>query len=60
MYKYMDLLFTPKLSWTCAKVKLVSQAQKVLLSIQNYERTYGYLLHHESFKLFDAMVLPIQ
>ena len=55
----MGLLFTPKLSWTCAKIKLASQAQKVILNIQNSEHIYGYLLHKESFKLFDAMVKSI-
>ena len=55
----MGLLFTPKLSWACSKIKLASQAQKVILNIKNYEHTYGYLLHKEFFKLFDAMVKPI-
>ena len=46
-------------SWTSAKIKLASQAQKAIQSIKNYEIKNGYLLHTESFKLFDSMVKPI-
>ena len=59
LYKYMGLLFTPVLSWTSAKIKQASQAQKAIQSIKNYEIKNGYLLHTESFKLFDSMVKPI-
>ena len=56
IYKYMALLFTPKLSWTSAKIKLAAQAEKALISIKNYERAYGHLLHSEISKLFDAII----
>ena len=46
----MGLLFSPILSWTAAKIKLASQAQKALNSIINYQRKYGYLLHTDTFK----------
>ena len=59
IYKYMGLLFTPMLSWTSAKIKLAAQAQKAIFSIQNYQRTFGYLQHSETFKLFDAIVKPV-
>ena len=59
LYKYMVLLFSPMLSWTSAKIKLASQAQKALNSIINYQRKYGYLLHTVTFKIFDATVKPI-
>ena len=39
VYKYMGLLFTPKLRWTKAKVKLASQAKK---SINGYKEFSGY------------------
>ena len=55
----MGLLFTPKLVWTSAKIKLAAQAQKAIISIHNYQRAFGYLLQGDSFKLFDSMVKPI-
>ena len=33
MYKYMGILFTPKLSWTKAKIKLAAQAKKSIYAI---------------------------
>ena len=58
-YKYMGLLFTPMLSWTSAKIKLASQAEKAIMSISKYQRKFGHLLLNETFKLFDAIVKPI-
>ena len=34
MYKYMGLLFTPKLSWTKSKTKLAAQARKSIYTIK--------------------------
>ena len=35
-YKYMGLIFTPKLSWSKAKRKLAAQARKASFCIRNY------------------------
>ena len=42
LYKYIGLLFTPKLSWSSAKIKLAAQAKKALL-ILLYENTKALL-----------------
>ena len=55
----MGLLFTPMLSWTSAKIKLASQAEKAIISITKYQHKFGHLLLNETFKLFDAIVKPI-
>ena len=57
-YRYMGLLFTPKLKWTRAKLTLAAQAQKSIMLISNYQCKFGYF-HHNIFKLFDSMVKPI-
>lgn len=36
-YKYLGLLFTPKLSWSKAKRKLAGQAKKAIFCIRNYQ-----------------------
>ena len=59
LYKYMGIVFTPKLSWTPAKEKLAAQARKAIYSINNYRRKFGYFSHNEYFKLVDAIVKPI-
>ena len=59
VYKYMGILFTPKLAWTAAKQKLSCQARKAIYAIKNYERPFGNFLHKEMFKMFDSMVTPI-
>ena len=58
-YKYMGLIFTPKLSWSKAKRKLAAQARKAVFCIRNYQRKFGYFKHEEYFRLFDSMVSPI-
>ena len=58
-YKYMGLIFTPKLSWSKAKRKLAAQARKAAFCIRNYQRKFGYFKHEEYFRLFDSMVKPI-
>ena len=59
VYKYMGLLFTPKLVWTAAKTKLAAQARKAAFSIKQYQKPFGYFSHSDTFKLFDSMVTPI-
>jgi len=58
-YKYMGLIFTPKLSWSRSQRKLACQATKSIVCIRNYQKQYGYFHFHECFKLFDSMVKPI-
>jgi hypothetical protein len=59
MYKYIGLLFTPKLSWTKAKTKLAAQARKSNYAIKSYQKKFGEFLHSDYFKLFDYIVKPI-
>ena len=59
MYKYMGLLFTPKLAWTSAKYKLVAQARKAIYSIKSYQHAFGFFPCNEYFKIFDAVIVPI-
>ena len=58
-YKYMDLLFTPKLSLSSAKIKIAAQAKKAIFAIRKYQISFGMFVHQEIFKLFDSMVIPI-
>jgi len=53
----MGLLFTPKPSWS--KAKLAAQARKSIFAIRSFQRTFGYFSHNEYFILFDSMVKPI-
>ena len=59
MYKYLGLLFTPKLSWSRSKNKLAAQARKAICSIKLYQKPFGHFSQQEMFKLFDSMVVPI-
>lgn len=58
-YKYLGILFTPKLIWTRAKDSLAAQARKSVMAISGYQRKFGYFHHQDKFKLFDAMVKPV-
>ena len=58
-YKYMGLVFSPKLSWSKAKTKLCAQSRKAIFTIKRFQYNYGNFQHHEIFKLFDSMVVPI-
>lgn len=58
-YKFMGLLFTPKLSWHSATTKLAAQARKSLYQIKRFEKPFGKFCHKEYFKIFDSMVIPI-
>ena len=55
VYKYMGLLFTPKLSWSAAHDKLSSQAQRAIFSINTYKKSFGYFPTNELFILFDSI-----
>ena len=59
VYKYMGLLFTPKLSWYSARLKLCAQAKKIIFALKRFQYNFGILPHHEMFKLFDSMIVPI-
>ena len=58
-YKYMDLLFTPKLIWTKAKEKIAAQARSALFTLYNVQNKLGTFSINDAFKLFDTMILPI-
>lgn len=58
-YKYMGLLFTPKLKWTRAKETLASQAKKSIFALLQYQKKFGYFDYIDMFKIFDAMVTPV-
>ena len=58
-YKYMGLLFTPKLIWTKAKEELVAQARRALFTLYNVQNKLGTFSINDAFKLFDTMILPI-
>ena len=58
-YKYLGLLFTPKLKWTRARDMLVAQGRKSIFSILQYQRKFGHFEYSEMFKIFDAMVTPV-
>jgi len=59
VYKYMGILYTPKLCWSAAKTRLAAQGRKALFAIKEYQIPFGYFCCTEFFKLFDAMVAPI-
>ena len=53
----MGLLFTPKLLWYTAKLKLCAQAKMAIFALKQYY--FGTLPHPEMFKLFDSLIVPI-
>ena len=58
-YKYLNLIFTPMLSWFSAQQKLAAQTRKTTFSIYKYQRAFGYLPCRDIFNLFDSMIKPI-
>jgi len=58
-YRYLGIMFTPKLSWTKAQNCLASQARKAILCIYQYQQKFGFFSHRDMFKLYDSMVVPI-
>jgi hypothetical protein len=58
-YKFMGLIFTPKLSWSSATKKLANQARKSVYQIKQFQSHFGKFMHNDYFKIFDSMVTPI-
>ena len=58
-YITMGLYFTPTLSWSSAQEKIASQAKKTIMSIYDYQRSFGYFSHRDTFKLFDSSIKPV-
>ena len=58
-YKYLGLIFTPKLVWSKTKQTLAAQAIKSLMTVFSYQRKFGYFNCTETFKSFDTMVKPV-
>ena len=59
VYKYMGIVFTPKLSWTKAKEKLALQAQKSINAFKSFRIMFGRFPAQEYFRIFDSMLKPI-
>ena len=59
MYKYLGLIFTPKLNWSVARKTLASQANKALGLLYMYNKRCGGLPVNINCELFDQIVLPI-
>ena len=55
----MGVCFTPSLSWATTHTKLGIQAKKSILSIKQYQKSFGYFPIKEYFKLFDSLVKPV-
>ena len=58
-YKYLGLVFTPKLVWSKAQNCLASQANKAIFSINGFQKKMGRVNCKDLFRIFDSMVLPI-
>ena len=58
-YKYMGILFTPKLVWTKTKENLAERANKAIIIIKILQNKLGSLSVYDSFKLFDTMIVSI-
>ena len=59
MYKYLGLIFTPKLNWSVVRKTLASQANKALGRLYMYNKRCGGLPVNINCELFDTIVLPI-
>ena len=59
MYKYLGLIFTPKLNWSVARKTLASQAYKALGLLHMHNKRCGGLPVNINCELFDKIVLPI-
>ena len=58
-YRYLGIVFTPRLSWTKAQDCLLSQGNKALMSIYSFQKKFGDMSSKDLFKLFDACIMPI-
>ena len=61
VYKYMELMFTPKLIWKKAEENLliVDKANKSIVTIKILQNKLGSVSVHDSLMLFDTMIAPI-
>ena len=58
-YKYLGLIFTPKLKWTLSKKTIALQAEKALNLLYMYNSKCGSLSVNIMLDLFDKIVLAI-
>ena len=58
-YKYLGIIFTPKLKWTLATSTLVQQASKALASLNGCFKRCDGLPFDMAVELFDQMIAPI-
>ena len=58
-YKYMGILFTPKLVWTKTKENLAEKANKAIITIEMLQNKLLSFSIYDSFKLFDTMIVQI-
>lgn len=58
-YKYLGVIFTPKLVWTQCQKTLASQARKGLYLLRKYNYACNNLPIDVQFELFDSMISPI-
>lgn len=58
-YKYLGIIFTPKLVWSRAQTCLASQARKAILSVNHFQKKFGNINCTDLFKIFDALITPI-
>ena len=58
-YKYLGIIFTPKLKWTLATTTLVQQASKAFASLNGCLKRCDGLPFDMAFDLFDKMIAPI-
>ena len=59
MYKYLGVVFTPKLVWSECQKTLAMQAQRGLFLIRKFSYACDGLPVDLHFELFDSMILPI-
>ena len=58
-YRYLGVVFTPKLSWSKTFSCLTAQAKKAIFNIITYQKKFGKLCYEDNFKVFDSMTVPI-
>ena len=58
-YKYLGLMFTPKLNWTSGEKILISQAMKAAGLIYSYNYKCGHLPVQVAITLFEKIIAPI-
>lgn len=58
-YKYLGMIFTPKLIWTACQKTLAAQARKAVFLIRRYDHACNSMPVKTLWKLFDTLVTPI-